>query len=313
MRLGVIGTGGIARRHVESLAGEPLEFVFLATSAEKAETFAREFGGQGFSDLDAFVRDGRPDAVIIAIPPHRHGVIEDRLIADGIPFLIEKPLSADRMMAETVADRLANANLVVAVGYHWRALDTLPVVRAALAGRKPRLISGRFHVGLPRASWWSRQQQSGGQFNEQACHLVDLARHVAGEATMLCAAGTAFPRIDNPTADVLPVAAAVLRFQDGALGVFSAVNILTRPGPVELEIVAEGIDIRISLAETTISDAAGVTRHVTRANPYRTQNLAFLAAAACGNRHGVFCTYEDALATHRLCQDITASALAAGG
>ena len=316
MRLGVIGTGGIARRHIESLADQSIRFVHLATSMEKAQAFARDVAGTpdnplAFDDLDAFVRDGKPDAVIVTVPPHRHGEIENRLINDAIPFLVEKPLSADRITAERIAEAIARrGNLVVGVGYHWRALEPVPAVRAALAGRSLRLVAGRFHVGLPKASWWRRQDESGGQFNEQACHLVDLARTFAGEAVVLYAAGHAFARPQYPGADVLPASAAMLRFAGGALGVFSAVNTLERPGPIEFDIAADGVDIRLTLSDATISTADGFIRHGATKNPYRTQNLAFLDAVARGDRNGVYCTYEDALLTHRLCQEITEAALA---
>ena len=44
------------------------------------------------------------------------------------------------------------------------------------------MIVGEYHVGTPAARWWRRRAESGGQFVEQACHLVDLARVLAGEA-----------------------------------------------------------------------------------------------------------------------------------
>ncbi len=306
MRIGMIGTGAIASRHLAALAAIPQAQVVahLATSQAKADAAAARHGGAGYCDLDAFVRQGLPDAVLVTVPPDRHGAIEDRLIDDRIPFLVEKPLSVAADPAERIAARLAGGTLVAAVGYHWRALDHLAAARAALGAHPIRMVIGEFHVGTPAAPWWRRRGRSGGQFVEQACHLLDLGRVLAGEATVTAASGGHFSRAAFPDADIAGVGAALLRYDSGAVGSFTATAILPKAASVGLRVICEGLQVGLTLHETTIVDAAGTRVVAVADNPYAIQNRAFLGAVAAGDRSAVLCTYADALLTHRICQRI---------
>jgi myo-inositol 2-dehydrogenase/D-chiro-inositol 1-dehydrogenase len=308
MRIGVIGTGAIAARHLSALAavGGAEVVAHLATSLDKADAAAARSGGAGFSSLDDFMRQGRPDAVFVCVPPHRHGVIEDRLIDDGIPFLVEKPLSAGAEPATRIAERVAQHQHLVAVGYHWRALDHLAAARNALAGRKVRMIVGEYHVGTPAARWWRRRSESGGQFVEQACHLVDLARVLAGEAEVAAALGANFARPAFPDADIPGVGAALLRFRSDAVGIFSATAILPRAASIGLRLICDGAEVTVTLSETTILDAEGTRTVLGVENAYLRQNAAFLDAVATGEPARVYCSYSDALLTHRTCLEIAA-------
>lgn len=305
MKVGIIGTGKIAGRHVEVLAGS-CELLHLGTSEEKGAAAASASGGQYFASLDDLIGRGRPDAIIVTVPPHGHGAIEHRLIRDGIPFLVEKPLSADRRTAEQVAEALERRPVLAAVGYNWRALDTLPAVRHAVAVSPIGMVVGEYHVGMPPTAWWRKQASSGGQFVEQACHLVDLARVLMGEARVEAAIGSRPARHAYPDADVSSTSAALLRYGSGATGIFSATSLLARPADVRLCLMGEGTHIEVTAAAATISTRESVERIAVVENTYLRQDQAFLDAVMAGDPSGVFCTYADALVTHRLCQDISA-------
>jgi predicted dehydrogenase len=307
MRIGLIGTGKIAARHVTSLAETGHVLLHVGTTPEKGAAAAARHGGTGYDDLDAFLREGKPDAVIVTVPPARHGAIERRLIADRVPFLVEKPLSADAATAEIIAGDIEGRGLVVAVGYNWRGLDGLDAARAALATSAARMVIGEFHVGLPASPWWRRRAESGGQFVEQACHVVDIARYLVGEAEVEAALGAGAARQDAAGSDVATASAALVRFRSGAVGIFSASNLASEPKSVGMRIVCEGRHITIGLTGITIWADEAMTTHAARAEAsFRTQNLAFLRAVESSDPSAVLCTYADALATHRLCQAIAA-------
>ena len=69
------------------------------------------------------------DAVYICIPPFAHGDVEAAVIAAGLPFFVEKPLSLDIAAAEAIAREVQQRGLITAVGYHWRYLDTVEEAR----------------------------------------------------------------------------------------------------------------------------------------------------------------------------------------
>ena len=149
--------------------------------------------------------EAAPDVVYVAVPPHRSVAVGERLVERGIPFLVEKPLAAsDADGPARLADAIDRAGLVVAVGYHLRALDIMAEVRERLAADPPRLVVARWLDRTPPPAWWGRVDEGGGQVVEQATHLYDLARLILGEAVVVGAARRAtrqarHPRSTSPT------------------------------------------------------------------------------------------------------------------
>src|SRR4029077_8948101 len=79
--------------------------------------------------------------------------------------------------------------------------------------------AGRWRDDTPGPDGWGRVAQGGGQVVEQATHLYDLARHLAGEATVVGAVSTAVPPPPSDrVVDVVGSTSAVLRFDAGAAG-----------------------------------------------------------------------------------------------
>src|SRR5690606_11797768 len=100
-----------------------------------------------YEDMDAFIAEGRPDAVIVTVPPGHHGAMEYTLIEAGIPFLVEKPIGLNMAVPQAISRAISAAGLVTAVGYNWRSLDILARVRQQLDLTPPRMVIGRFHTG----------------------------------------------------------------------------------------------------------------------------------------------------------------------
>src|SRR5215212_4331104 len=207
MRVAMIGAGNIGSKHLSILTGEPdVELVgIVSPDPARGRAAAEKWGGRPYTRLEDVLLHESLDAAWVCVPPNAHGAIEDALMAAGIPFFVEKPLAADRATAEAIAIALERSRVMAAVGYHWRAMDTLPEVRAALAENPPHLILGAWHDALPPPNWWRHQATSGGQIVEQATHLFDTARHLVGEATVVAATATHYGQEAYPDADVADV------------------------------------------------------------------------------------------------------------
>lgn len=308
MRLGVVGAGGIAVRHLAALeqdGGEGVEVIaHLGRGPERAAAAAARFGGTAYTDIEAFIAKGRPDAALVTLPPAEHGAVERALIAARIPMLVEKPIGLDLAGPETIARDIEASGLVAAAGYNWRALDTLDKVRELLAETPAQMVLGRFHIGTPATPWWRVQAQSGGQMLEQACHLIDLARHLVGEGEVLGAAGS-FARLPEiADGDVAGASAALLRF-GGVPGVITATCLLPGGPGAELRLICAGREIVVTLAGVTVTSNGMSTTLESRSSSYARQNRKFFEAVRMGNREAVFSTYADAVRTHRLCLAIT--------
>ena len=304
LRLGVVGTGAIAARHLRAIADDAMEVVVVAhlgRNPARTEAAATAWGGAAFVDLDRFLAEGRPDAVLITVPRRSTVAIERALIEARIPFLVEKPIALDLATAEDIAARVDAAGLVAAAGFQWRAMDTIDLVRSLVAERPVRMALGKFHIGTPPSPWWRREAESGGQMLEQACHLVDIARLLCGEAELVGAVGSFAPLPQYPDGDVAGASAALLRFASGAPGVITATCILPGSSRVEMRLIADELEIVVDLRGIDVIRNGVATRHELHSVAYARQDRAFFDAVRAGNPRQVFCTYADALQTHRLC------------
>ena len=314
LRVAMIGAGGFAVRHLELLARERGVHVtgHVARTPGSAEAQAARFGGRAYADVHALLDAERIDAAWLCLPPGAHGAIEEALVAAGVPFFVEKPLSADADTAERIAEAVAARGLVTAVGYHWRAFETIPEVRARLAAGPPvRLVSAAWHSSTPAPAWWRHEAESGGQMVEQATHLLDLALHLLGDAEVLHAAEARAPRDAYPDADVAEASSATLRFAGGALGVVSATCVLGGSDRVELRLHREGELIVLTQAGVVFDTGAERRERRHRADPVLAEDRAFLAAVRAGDPTLVVCSYAEALRTHRLAQRVRALGYAA--
>lgn len=312
MRIAMIGAGGIARRHLAVLIKESGVEIAAHTGGGNATATenARVYGGRAYPELATLLDGERIDAAWVCVPPGSHGEIERTLIAREIPFLVEKPLAADDASPEALAGEIAASGLPVAVGYHFRALDTLDDLRQELTTRPPQMVIGAWHGSMPGVPWWRKQALSGGQTVEQATHLFDLARFLVGEGEVVAAQATYPPKPVLPGGDVVGVSAALLRFDSGQPGSFTSTCLLGASTPAYLQFICEGLLVTITQQAVTY-DRAGERREVrTGVDPFVVENRAFLDAVRAGNEGGIFSTYADALKTHRL---VCAVRAAAGG
>ena len=302
----MVGTGGIAERHLEVLSVEPgVEIAgFVSGRFENARRAAGRWGGRPYQGIEELLHGEDIDAAWVTVPPHAHGEIERALVARRVPFFVEKPLSADRETARGIAAAISEADLVTAVGYQWRALDTLSTVREALSDRPPLLVLASWQGALPGPAWWRRREQSGGQMVEQATHLFDLARLLAGEARVLHAAEGAGQRSDAADADVPVASVATLRFEGGALGSFSATSLLSRTAFVGLQFFCEGLLVTVTREGVSYEDSSGRRQEPTANDPIAATDRAFLQAVKEGDSTLVLSSYADAMKTHELLFDV---------
>ena len=314
MKIAMIGSGNIAARHLRSLAEIPdVELrAHVDRVLPRARAAAEEWGGRPYGGRQEMLDREAPDAVWVCVPPAFHGEIERDLIERRLPFFVEKPLSADRDTAHRIASSVATAGLIAAVGYQWRALDTLPELRETLVANPARLALGVWLDATPGTPWWQRQEISGGQVIEQATHLFDLARNLLGEARVLSAAADSRPRPAFPDMTVADVTAAMLRYQGGQTGVFAVTCALAGTAAVHLQLVCDGLLVTVT-GQGVVYDYGRERerREVRVANdPILDEDRAFLEAVRADDPSRVVCPYSEALRTHDLCCDVREAAKA---
>jgi myo-inositol 2-dehydrogenase / D-chiro-inositol 1-dehydrogenase len=321
LRLGLVGAGWIARLHLQALdrLGRTQLVGVVSRTIEGAAALTDARGGSPYDDLDRMLDGARPDVVYVCVPPFRAVAVGERLVEREMPFLTEKPLAGgDGSGPPRLAAAIERAGLVVAVGYHLRALDILPDVAARLAASAPRMVVARWLDSTPAPAWWGTVERGGGQVIEQATHLYDLARHLLGEAEVISAVSTRDPAASPPGVDVADATVAVLRFAKGAMGSFANTR---RIGSAEIAIEFASDGLLTTLYKTaggqgdwhaSFDDGAALVKVHAERDPYEIQAAAFLDALEAGDPRLVLSTYGDALKTDRLTRAVVAATGAPG-
>ncbi|MEU7843867.1 Gfo/Idh/MocA family oxidoreductase [Micromonospora sp. NPDC049114] len=307
-RVGLVGAGGVAQRHARVLSGfDDVELVGVTdVMPDAASALAEQHGGRTFRDV-AELLAAAPDAVYVCVPPFAHGPAEEAVIDAGVSMFVEKPVAVDLVTAERIADLVTRRGLRTAVGHHWRYLSVLDQARELLADRPVRMVSGAWLDKVPPVAWWSRRDRSGGPVVEQAAHVLDLIRVLAGEVTEVTAYGNGTPP-PVEGADIDSVTTATLRFASGAVGTLSAACVLGWKHRAGLEILADGLALALTEDGLLIRDADG-ERHVP-ADPEAARvavDRAFVDAVR-GVGDDIRVPYAEALRTQRLALAVADSA-----
>lgn len=298
VRVGLVGAGGVGARHARTLAGFPdVELVAVCDPVRSsAQALAEEVGVGCVEDVGALLGSG-VDAVWLCVPPFAHGELELSVLRAGLPLFVEKPLAADVGVAEQVAEAVAASGLPTATGYHWRHLDTVDRARSALAGTPVRLVGARWWGTTPPPAWWSRQEQSGGQVVEQATHVLDLVRVLAGEVTEVV--GGAAPS-SSAGRDVPDATAAVLRFDSGAVGTVSTSCVLPAPTAAGLDVVGDGVSVELTETTLRVRTRDGEERAEPAVDGRYAVDRAFVDVLAGRPAPAGLVDVAEALRTHRL-------------
>jgi myo-inositol 2-dehydrogenase/D-chiro-inositol 1-dehydrogenase len=307
-RVGLIGAGGVAQRHARVLGGfDDVELVCVTDVVpEVSERLADQSGCRALPDVAA-VLAADVNAVYVCVPPFAHGPAEEAVLTAGLPMFVEKPVAVDLATAERIEALVVDRAALTAVGHHWRYLAVVDQARELLAGRPARMVSGAWWDKVPPVAWWPRRDMSGGPVVEQAAHVLDLMRLLAGEVVEVTAYGDgAPPPIDG--ADIDSVTAAAVRFAGGAVGTLTSACVLDWKHRAGVEVLADGLALAVGEQGLTVRDGDGERSVPADLDAARIAvDRAFIDAVR-GIGSDVRVGYSEAVATHRLARGLAESA-----
>jgi predicted dehydrogenase len=268
-------------------------------AVDRAREVAEPIGASAYPDVAEMLDREQLDALYICVPPFAHGAPEAAAAEAGLPFFVEKPLSADLATAERIAAAVEERGLVTAVGYHWRYLDITERAQELVAANPARLVLGYWLDSTPPVPWWIREAQSGGQFVEQTTHIFDMARLLVGEVDCVQGFGSRLERVEFPDADVLDASVASLRFQSGAVGSVASTALLGWPHRIGLHLFDDRLAIELTEFELMVD--TGNCRPIQQAHgdPFVREDRDFIDAVK-GKTVRLRAPYAKALLTHRL-------------
>jgi predicted dehydrogenase len=220
MNVAVVGIRGMGQNHlsaalncsrVKKVAGCDLD-------EEVRKSITQKMNIPTYADVNTLFAEFKPDVVVIATPPSRHGEIARACFERRIPVLTEKPICSTLAEAEQVVRIAEERGIPFQCGFQMRYCG---VTRALNSVLESKVLGTLNHIGLVQFSGahhvpgYMTKARTGGIFFEKLCHQVDYFRFFFGEPTRALA--VAAP-INIKHYDVHDNVMSVFQFPSGAQG-----------------------------------------------------------------------------------------------
>jgi predicted dehydrogenase len=244
IRVGVIGTGGIAQYlHLRQYSEcDDAEVVALCDVSEEALAATQLRWGledaATFANAGAMLAEVDLDAVSICSPNDSHRDLALAASEAGVAVLCEKPLALNAAQARDMVQGAEAAGVVNMTGFSKRFFPAARLAKSLI--REGELgeiyvLEGHYvqgwglRAGLPLVWRLQRDRAGSGALGDLGSHLFDLARWWVGEAEEVVALTRTFvsqrPLPEGRgigTVDVDDHVGFLVHFQGGAVGTFTA-------------------------------------------------------------------------------------------
>jgi UDP-N-acetyl-2-amino-2-deoxyglucuronate dehydrogenase len=239
VRVGIVGCGNIAKTHATALAALSEGELAAACDVDegRAKAFAAQFGAPNvYTDVDAMVRGGNVDAIIVCTPHPFHAPVVVAAAEAGVHVLCEKPISDKLSEADRMVEAAERAGITFSVVFQRRWWPACQRIRQAIdAGKLGKLTVGESVSKLWRAeeyfaadAWRGKwATEGGGVLMNQAVHALDMFQWFMGPAVEVVGRWAKLRAGDY--IDVEDTAVATVVFANGALGTILAATTIT-PG-----------------------------------------------------------------------------------
>lgn len=191
----VVGGGSIGERNLRCiLATKRAQVSLCELDSGLLEKLAAKYSLQEkFGDFDGLDLSGF-DGVVICTPAHLHVKMARKVVAAGVNFFCEKPLTVrDEGVKELLAE-IEQAGVVAGVGFTWRYM---PWAREMQRQLNQGAIGQLKHIGIRAGQhfphfrpaykhvYFNKLQTGGGAILDMASHLVSLSQMFAGRISSL--------------------------------------------------------------------------------------------------------------------------------
>lgn len=304
VKIGFVGTGGIAGHHLRQLAEVPAAHIaaLCDVAAGRAEEAVAAHGGQAFSDYRRMLDEVELDALYVCVPPFAHEQAEILAAERGVHLFVEKPVVMQLYQGVEILAAVEKAGIISSVGYSVRYTPWLQAAQRFVQGRKIAMISSNRWSGIPgdENHWWRVYEKSGGQLLEQATHQVDAMRWLAGDIAEVYARYG--HQVTGDLANMSIPDAQVVAFElaSGAVGYISTSCALTQGGGAsDLRVVFRDMVLEVGAELNLRPDGAAELGDI----PAAVQNIdaAFVEAVRTGDSSKILCDYREGLKSAAAC------------
>jgi predicted dehydrogenase len=188
LRVGILGAGWAADRHVRAAQTAGLEVTAIASAdVTRADAFASRLDIPCVHDSWSEVcADPNVDMVVIATPNALHHEQAMCALAADKHVLVEKPMALTSADGRAMATAARASGLTLAVGHMWRYREEVLRLRREIAdgafGEIVRTHGYGVHAGWGPGGWFtSPELAGGGALIDMGIHAIDTARFLLGD------------------------------------------------------------------------------------------------------------------------------------
>jgi len=226
MRIGIVGAGEVAVRHIEGLLAAGAAIAGVAEPVEERRRAFQEKHGVplGVSDYRLLLASSEIDTVLILTPHALHVSMAVEALRAGKHVICEKPMATSTEDCDRMLEAARSSKRALLVTHSLRedffCRFAIERVRAGGAGR---LIAGSFRwftdelARLEAPGNWkgTKQLSGGGVLIDGGCHVADLANALFGRARRVHAFGRRLVATRDAVAE--DTASLSIEYESGAI------------------------------------------------------------------------------------------------
>jgi len=241
IRVGFIGSGGIAGTHIKWLKPvQGVEVVALSDvskDAMKRQIQAHELDGvKTFTDYKQMLKMKDLDAVSVCTPNWLHYKPTVDALRAGKHVIVEKPMAMSAREAKVMCDAAKKARKVLTIGFQQRFRPSTQFIRRVIdEGKLGQIVYCRAQAlrrrGIPSWGVFGRKElQGGGPLIDIGVHILEVSHYLMGKPTPVTASAACYTYLGNKKPDatapwgdwdyktynVEDLAAGFIRFHNGA-------------------------------------------------------------------------------------------------
>jgi predicted dehydrogenase len=255
LKVGFIGTGGIAHAHMPGWLSSPHTEVVAASDVSQAsvDAWGQQYGTPLLTtDAQALINDPSIDIIDICTPNNYHAALTIAALEAGKHVLCEKPLAPTPAEIEAMIDARDRSGKMLMTAQHQRFRGVSKALKAEIdAGALGEVYHARGwylrRAAVPiRPGFILKEQATGGACIDIGVHILDLTLWMMGNPKPVAVSGVSRTELAHQDGafsiwggaipqemDVEEFAAAFVRFENGATLMLEISWMLHHDTPVE--------------------------------------------------------------------------------
>jgi predicted dehydrogenase len=212
VKVGIIGTGGIGRRQVQTLV--KMDGVKLVAGADVSDAALAEFRKQfnvtnTYKDYNEMLAKEKFDAVTVCTPNYLHKDPTIAALKAGADVMVEKPMAMNAAEAREMVETARNLGRKLVIGFQWRLTPQAQALKKQI--NKGLLGDPLFcrvqalrRRGIPNWGVFGRKElQGGGPLIDIGVHIIEMGHYLMGKPKPVAACASAYTYLGNKPSEAL--------------------------------------------------------------------------------------------------------------